>query len=127
MKKNTLGQEGEAFAVGYLENKGYRILAKNWRYRHLEVDIIAQKYDFISIVEVKTRSTNYFGFPESFVNRKKMQNLVQAADSYLQQNGLTDIGVRFEVIALTKTSDGFEVEHIEEAFNSTHAFGVSPY
>ncbi len=127
MKKNTLGQEGEAFAVGYLENKGYRILVKNWRYRHLEVDIIAQKYDFISIVEVKTRSTNYFGFPESFVDRKKMQNLVQAADSYLQQNGLTDIGVRFEVIALTKTPDGFEVEHIEEAFNSTHAFGVSPY
>ena len=125
MKKNTLGQEGEAFAVGYLENKGYRILAKNWRYRHLEVDIIAQKYDFISIVEVKTRSTNYFA--ESFVDRKKMQNLVQAADSYLQQNGLTDTGVRFEVIALTKTPDGFEVEHIEEAFNSTHAFGVSPY
>ena len=114
MKNNTLGQEGEAFAVGYLENKGYRILAKNWRYRHLEVDIIAQKYDFISIVEVKTRSTNYFGFPE-------------AADSYLQQNELTDTGVRFEVIALTKTPDGFEVEHIEEAFNSTHAFGVSPY
>lgn len=125
-KHNKLGAEGERIACQYLERKGYKILATNWRHEHLEIDIIAQRYDFISIIEVKTRSTNRFGYPESFVGKKKMQNLINATDEYLRQKGLEHVGVRFEIVALTKTLDGFEVEHIEEAFNSTHAFGASP-
>lgn len=124
---NELGKDGENIAVQFLINKGYDILEINWQCDRLEIDIIARKYDFLSIVEVKTRSTNYFGFPESFVTKKKMQNLVNAADEYLKQKNLSDMGIRFEIIAITKTPKGFEIEHIEEAFNSTHAFGVTPY
>lgn len=123
---NKLGEEGERIARQLLEKKGYRILETNWKYNRWEIDIIARRYDFISIVEVKTRSTNRFGYPESFVGKKKMQNLINATDEYLRQKGLEHLGVRFEIVALTKTPDGFEAEHIEEAFNSVDAFGWSP-
>ncbi|KGN82657.1 hypothetical protein HW49_01215 [Porphyromonadaceae bacterium COT-184 OH4590] len=124
---NELGKHGENIAVQFLIDKGYNILEINWKYGRWEIDIIAQKYDFLSIIEVKTRSTNYFGFPESFVTKKKMQNLVNATDEYLKQKNLSEKGIRFEIVAITKTQKGFDIEHIEEAFNSTHAFGVSPF
>lgn len=124
-KHNKLGQRGEEIAKKYLEDKGYTILETNWRYGHWEIDIIAKRYDFLSIVEVKTRSTNYFGYPESFVGRKKMQNLINATDEYMRQKGMTTLGVRFEIVAITVSDNGFEVEHIEEAFNPTDTLDLS--
>lgn len=120
-KHNILGDKGEDFACRYLEGKGFEILCRNWRHKRLEVDIIAKREDFLVVVEVKTRSSNAFGYPESFVDRQKMQNLINAAAEYMRQNGL-ECGVRFDVVALTKRASGFEVEHFEDAFNSTHAF-----
>jgi putative endonuclease len=121
---NELGKQGEEIATQYLIKKGYKVLETNWKSGKYEIDIIAQKCDFLSIIEVKTRSNIDFGFPESFVNQKKMQNLIYAAHQYINDKGL-DIGIRYEVIALTKTGSNFQVEHFEEAFDSNMAFGVS--
>ena len=119
---NKLGKQGEEIAKQYLIDKGYRILETNWKSGKYEIDIIAQKYDFLSIIEVKTRTNIDFGFPESFVTQKKMQNLIYAANNYLEQKNL-DLGLRFEVIALIKIANQFQIEHFDEAFRPDTAFG----
>ncbi|MDR1543291.1 MAG: YraN family protein [Prevotellaceae bacterium] len=119
---NELGKTGEEVAKQFLIDKGYKILETNWKSGKYEIDIIAQKYDFLSIIEVKTRSTDYFGFPEKFLTPKQMQRLIYAAHNYTEQKNL-DIGIRYECLALTKQNDGgFHVEHLEEAFDSYTVF-----
>ncbi|CAM1340073.1 YraN family protein [Tenacibaculum amylolyticum] len=112
---NSLGKKGEEFAIKHLKEKGYSILEQNYRYLKAEVDIIAQKEDVLVAVEVKTRSSNYFGNPEEFVNKKKIQLLTMAIDHYVQYKDL-NVEVRFDIIAVLNTKGTFEVEHIEDAF-----------
>ena len=71
----TFGQIAEQRAVTYLKKTGYEIVEQNYRYRKAEIDIIARKDNFIIVVEVKARSSSYYGAPESFVNRKKFSCL----------------------------------------------------
>jgi putative endonuclease len=112
---NETGQKGEILAADYLKNKGYTILETNWRFKNLEADIIASKADTIIIAEVKTRSSNFFGEPETFVNRQKQKNLVKAAHEYIERNGLEQ-EVRFDIISIVMNSSGNTVNHIEAAF-----------
>lgn len=112
---NELGKKGEQLAVDYLLEKGYKIVEKNYRYRKAEVDIIAMKESILIVVEVKTRSTNYFGNPEVFVNPKKIKLLTVAIDHYVIKNDL-DVEVRFDIIAITKQAKSFNIEHLEDAF-----------
>jgi putative endonuclease len=82
---NLTGNAGEALAAVYLSEKGYRILHRNWRHSRWEVDIIAEKDSILHFVEVKTRRTKKFGHPEENVDKKKIQNLINAAEEYLYQ------------------------------------------
>ncbi len=72
--------------TSYLLGIGYTIIAQNWRYTHFEVDLIAVKDDVLHFVEIKTRRSKKFGMPEEKVGRKKIQNLVNAAEQYLYLN-----------------------------------------
>ena len=110
-----LGKKGEQLALEVLQKKEYKILECNWRYRKAEVDIIALKKGVLAVVEVKTRSTNYFGNPQDFVNPKKIKLLVQAIDEYVTSRDL-DVEVRFDIISILKNQESFEIEHLEDAF-----------
>ena len=112
---NELGKEGENLAVEFLQKKGYKILERNWRFKKAEVDIITQKNDVLAIIEVKTRSTNYFGNPQDFVNPKKIQLLVEAINEYVTSKNL-DVEVRFDIIAILKNNTKFNIEHLKGAF-----------
>lgn len=112
---NDLGKQGEQLAIEFLQKNGYSILEQNYRYRKAEVDIIAQKKDELIAIEVKTRSTNYFGDPHEFVNKKKIQLVTEAIDHYIQQKDL-DVEVRFDIISILKSGNNFKIEHIEDAF-----------
>lgn len=112
---NELGKQGEQMAIDYLIKKGYKIRDKNWRFQKAEVDIIAQKKDIIACVEVKTRSSNYFGDPQDFITKKKIKLLVKAMDHYIITKDL-DVDVRFDIIAIVKNSTKNTLEHIEDAF-----------
>jgi len=70
-------------AVKHLIEKGFEILQQNWRHSHWEVDIIAAKDGILHFIEVKTRKTKKFGHPEESVSKKKIQNLINAAEEYL--------------------------------------------
>lgn len=112
---NELGKLGESLAVSLLLQKGYRILEQNYCYQKAEVDIIAQKEALLVVVEVKTRSDVLFGDPQDFVNPKKIKLLVKAMDAFVCEKEL-DMEIRFDIIAVTKTTSGFELEHLEDAF-----------
>lgn len=112
---NELGKKGEQLAIDYLLKKGYKIRDKNWRYQKAEVDIIAEKDGILAVVEVKTRSTDYFGNPQDFVNPKKIKLLVKAIDEYVTSKNL-DIEVRFDIIGIIKTKSETRIEHLEDAF-----------
>ncbi|AZJ32820.1 putative endonuclease [Tenacibaculum mesophilum] len=112
---NELGKKGEQLAIDYLVKNGYTIVEKNYCFQKAEVDIIAQKKDVLVVIEVKTRSTSYFGNPQDFVNSKKIKLLVTAIDNYVNERGL-DVEIRFDIIAIIKQRNEFVIEHIEDAF-----------
>ena len=112
---NDLGKLGEELAVDFLEKKGYEILETNWVFDKAEIDIIAQKENILAVVEVKTRSTIEFGLPQEFVKPKKIQLLVKAINEYVNKNDL-DVEVRFDIVAIHKENNNYNLEHIEEAF-----------
>ena len=112
---NDLGKAGEERAVIYLQQQGYEIMETNFTAHKAEIDIIARKNDWLIVVEVKTRSSIDFGSPEDFVNKKKIKLLVKAIDAYVEQSGL-DLEIRFDIIAVIKENDKFNIEHLEDAF-----------
>ena len=112
---NELGKEGEKMAVSFLIKNGYTIRETNYRFHKAEVDIIAQKDAILAIIEVKTRSTDYFGDPQDFVKPKKIKLLVGAIDDYVIKNDL-DVDVRFDIIGIIKNKKGTRLEHLEDAF-----------
>ena len=112
---NQLGKLGEELAENYLIKNGYKILETNWIFQKAEIDIIAQKENILTIVEVKTRSTLDFGLPQDFVKPKKVQLLVKAVNEFVILRDL-DVEIRFDIIAINKEKSGFNIEHIEDAF-----------
>ncbi|MDQ3046527.1 MAG: YraN family protein [Bacteroidota bacterium] len=116
---NDTGAKGENLAVDYLKSKGYTTLETNWRFKNLEADIIAKINDTLVIAEVKTRRSNYFGEPETFVTKQKQKNLIKAANEYIERNEL-DLEVRFDIISIVLGKDRMEINHIEDAFLFSH-------
>ncbi|MFO8086988.1 MAG: YraN family protein [Bacteroidales bacterium] len=112
---NDLGAEGEELAVRHLTENGYQILERNWHFGKEEIDIIAQKEDTIVFVEVKTRSSAFFGRPEEFVKRQKQRFIIKAADRYIQYHDI-DMDARFDVIGVIISPGGKDINHIEDAF-----------
>jgi putative endonuclease len=101
---NLTGNTGEALAAVYLFGKGYNILHQNWRHSHWEVDIIAVKEAILHFVEVKTRQTKKFGHPEESVGKKKIQNLINAAEEYLYRHPQWK-RIQFDVLSITILKD----------------------
>jgi putative endonuclease len=115
MPNNTQkGFEGEEIAVNYLLKSGYSVLERNWRTKHLEIDIIAKKNETLAIVEVKWRNSDVFGSPEEFVTKAKQKKIIKAAHFYLKKQGL-DLETRFDIISITQHPE-LKIEHIKDAF-----------
>jgi len=112
---NELGKKGEKLAVAFLIKKDYKILEKNYYYLKAEVDIIAQKGNILAVVEVKTRSSDYFGNPQDFVSPKKIKLLLSAIHYYVIEKDI-DVEVRFDIIAIIYKNDTTKIEHLEDAF-----------
>ncbi len=114
MNKRGFGSEGEQIACDYLTRRGWRILDRNVRIAHGEIDIIAQKRGVIAFIEVKRRTTDRFGAPADAVNDAKQRRIIGAAALYMQQHNLENARVRFDVIEVTD-----RINHIEDAFDAS--------
>jgi len=112
---NKLGNKGENLAVALLREKGYTILAENWRFGKNEIDIVTRIGDTMVFVEVKTRSTNSFGNPEKSVTRGKQKRTIQAANAYLEKFEI-DLEARFDIVSIVVFGSKTKLEHMEDAF-----------
>lgn len=122
LRKKELGEKGEDIAVRYLKSRGYRIVARNYRVRLGEIDIIAEQGADLVFVEVKTRSDNSFGSPFESVTVQKQKQLSRVALEYLSRNGCQDRSARFDVVGIRFESGGsrFEsasIELLQNAFD----------
>ena len=112
---NQLGKKGEDLAVEFLLKKGYKIVARNFKFQKAVVDIIARKVNVLAIIEVKTRSTPDFGNPQEFLKAKQIQLMVNAVDHFVTEHNL-DVKVRFDILGVIKNKAGIKIEHLEDAF-----------
>lgn len=110
LNNQQTGKSGEDIAATYLCNHGFTILERNWRHKHYEIDIIACKHNLLHIIEVKTRNSLDFGYPEESIGKAKMQFLKNAASAYqyLHRNWKY---LEFDIIAIT-----LEKDQIKEIF-----------
>ena len=100
----------------YLEQNGFFIIERNWRFRHWEVDIIASKKDRLHFFEIKTRTSDKYGKPEESISYSKMKNLKNAAEEYQYQNPKWKY-VQFDVLAISMYSNlPVEYFYIEDVY-----------
>ncbi|GHV76294.1 UPF0102 protein [Spirochaetia bacterium] len=113
MNKSSRGREGETKAAEALEKKGMQILARNFRSRTGEIDIIAQDAETIVFVEVKTWS--HYGFEDLRlgINEKKQRRIIETAKYFLlEHRKYNGMGVRFDVVFISP----HEIVHLASAF-----------
>ena len=113
------GKNGEELAVQYLEKQGYIIVARNYRLRIGEIDIIARDGEFLVFVEVKTRRSNRFGSPFEAVDFRKQQQIIRVARMYLARHGGENCAVRFDVVAVCFDKGAPVVELLKNAFTAS--------
>jgi putative endonuclease len=114
---HEVGKKGETLAAAFLAEHQYRILAVNWQWGRLEIDIVAQKNDTLVFVEVKTRSSSAFGWPEEAVHHQKRELLLRAAEAYMEQYNTEPANIRFDIISITLHPQlPPAIFHFEDAF-----------
>lgn len=123
-KKNNLnssskqkGNSGEEIAVKKLVENGYKIIERNYHYGNKgEIDIIAEKDNFLIFVEVKARWNDLLGKPEEAITKNKIAQIRKVAQAYLYEKGISNCSCRFDVIAIEFSSNNIRYEHYENAF-----------
>ena len=116
-RQKIVGKLGEDCAAKFLEAKGYTIIARNFRIRSAEIDIIAQAGGVIVFVEVKARSNIRHGLPSEAVTLRKQKKIIEAAGVFLQNEEFCDCTCRFDVVEVYINGERVEeINHIENAF-----------
>ncbi|GAB4297416.1 MAG: YraN family protein [Marinilabiliales bacterium] len=115
MKKK--GDFGENIACKHLEDKGYKIIERNWHFKHKEIDIIALDKNQIVFIEVKFRKNTDDYSIFDVISKNKMKYIIDAADEYIKMNNI-DIESRFDVIGITYCNKRLDIQHITDAFNA---------
>ncbi len=115
-KHNELGKKGEAIAVDFLLEKGYKILETNWRYSRAEIDLIAMDGEILVFVETKTRSHRNHGDPTDAISPKKRMLMMDAATRYMESIQ-HEWAIRFDIISVVADDRGAEIIHHIDSFS----------
>jgi putative endonuclease len=115
---NNIGKIGEEIAVQYLEENGYIILEKNLKFTFGEIDIIAEKNNYICFVEVKSRKTEKYGLPEEAITQFKKKKIIKVAQLYIKKKHIRNKLFRFDVISINfNKCISRKIRHIKNAFS----------
>ncbi len=116
------GLAGENAVCDYLEGKGYEIVARNYRIRGGEIDVIAKNSEYIAIVEVKTRKLNPFSQGYEAMTFSKKKRIILTAERFLSENSF-DLQPRFDVAYVTVSQEQtpriLDIEYYEGDFDAT--------
>lgn len=119
MNNRKLGTMGEEAAIACLVERGYKIVARNFRVGRMgEIDIIARDGDYLCFIEVKARSRDIYGTPAQAVSPLKQETIRKLSQVYMQKYRIYDTPVRFDVAELFMTRDGIvkDIQIIQNAF-----------
>jgi|SRR3989344_6852262 len=120
MNNTSLGKRGEDIAEKFLQDRGFKILDRNFQNKFGEIDLVAVDEDTLVFVEVKTRYSDKFGKPEEAVTPRKVRKIIKAGQYY--RNFKKDLDLpeleRIDVVALGLKADG-EIKRIELIENVT--------
>ena len=100
MHSRDIGALGEKIAAEYLTGLGYVIRERNFRLREGEIDIVAEKDDFLVFIEVRTRTSNSYGTPEESVTTQKKERLIALAEAYIEDREDLPSSWRIDVVAI---------------------------
>ena len=112
---NEKGFKAEDIVTKYLSEQQMKILERNWRFGHKEIDIISMDGDKLAIVEVKARSKKNAETPDELLSNQKMRHLVDAAEEYIIRNDI-DNDVRFDFALVLFGHEGYSIDYVKEAF-----------
>lgn len=113
---HELGRNAEARAAAYLRTRGWRIRHANWRCRHKEIDLVAERDGVVAFVEVKARTGTAYGHPLEAIDPRKRRGLAQAARLWVARHGRRGEAYRFDTVSVLATPEGLSVEHTEDAW-----------
>lgn len=118
MDRQELGRRGEELAARFLTERGWRILARNFRSGHKEVDLIARRAGVLAFVEVKTRRGRSFGHPLASITWRKRTEVTAAARGWLRDHPPPPGTIRrFDAVAVHVAPGGTaRIEHVEDAW-----------
>ncbi len=116
ISSHKLGKAGEEAALRFLEKNNFRIVEKGFRFYKGEIDIIAYDKKTLVFLEVKTRRSHTFGFPEDALTPSKQNPLRKVALGYCTLQKIQDVECRFDVLSLTYDDVGYTISHIKNAF-----------
>ena len=115
-RQQKFGLASESLAVDVLKESGYRILARNYRTKMGEIDIIARDGDTIVFVEVKSGQRQSRGAPEARIGRRKQRQLYRIANGYIQSHPGWRGDYRFDAVIIDGRGGGRRIRHYENAF-----------
>jgi putative endonuclease len=116
IRRQRLGERGETLACQELERLGYAVVARRYRTRAGEIDIIASDAGTVVFVEVKTRLDLSFGDPAESVTPHKQQRVVAMATDYVTRHRLDDTPCRFDVVTVDAVVDPPRITVYKDAF-----------
>ena len=122
--RRARGREAEALAAGWLEERGYRVLARNHALRRGEVDLVCEGEGVLCFVEVRSRTGDGHGTPEETVDRRKARRVILAAEDWLLRNDAAGRDLRFDVVAVTFGEEAPRVVHFPAAFDADGKAGI---
>ena len=117
-----LGKSGEELAVDLLRENGYKIIARNYKTRLGEIDIVAHEKDTVCFIEVKTRRSDRFGFPQDAILKTKQRQISKAALGFLKDNNMLGKNARFDVVCVLLSQDTPKLDLIKNAFELDGSF-----
>ena len=115
INRTERGRTFETLAADFYVGLGFVVLEQNWRAGHKEIDLIVQKDRQVIFVEVKASFSKEFGHPAERIDKKKIQNLTDAANRYIAENNLVGVDLRFDAV----TFDQGKLEHYPDAFSAS--------
>jgi len=112
VKNKQVGDLGERLAAKFLRRSGYSILARKYRCKFGEIDIVARDKDTLVFVEVRSRSDSGYGLPSETIDHRKREHIKRVAAEFLKRFNLFDYDCRFDCVSVLFDGN-FKLKHIE--------------
>jgi putative endonuclease len=115
-ESHAFGRMAEQVVATYLQSRGWHILARNWRFRRKELDLVAERCRTVAFIEVKARHAPLLGHPLDAITARKRREMERAARAWIAMRGRPGETYRFDAAVVISEPGRLAVEHYEDAW-----------